>query len=86
MEVTIVDSANTSMKQSKREPSKQLLDRLINGTKGPIDKKEMRALTQKNYDQLPEVKQRKEEMKKREELEKRMQQKREYDKSIRKHR
>ena len=63
-----------------------MLDRLINGTKGPIDKKEMRALTQKNYDQLPEVKQRKEEMKKREELEKRMQQKREYDKSIRKHR
>lgn len=46
----------------------ELLQRLASGQKAIIDKKEMRKLTKTNYENLPEVRQRKEDAKKREEL------------------
>ena len=45
----------------------ELMDRLAKGARVEISKKEMFALTNKNYENLPEVKRRKEEEKKKEE-------------------
>ena len=45
----------------------ELMDRLAKGTRVEVSKKEMYALTNKNYENLPEVKRRKEEEKKKEE-------------------
>jgi hypothetical protein len=42
------------------------MSRLAKGEKVEVDKKEMKKLTQKNYEQLPEVKKRKEEEHKKE--------------------
>ena len=39
----------------------ELMDRLAKGAKVEVSKKDMRALTSKNYENLPEVKKRKEE-------------------------
>ena len=38
-----------------REPSEELMNRLIYGSKAKVSKKEMHALTKKNYEKLPEV-------------------------------
>ena len=46
----------------------ELLSRLASGQKALVDKKEMKKLTRTNYENLPEVRQRKEDAKKREEL------------------
>ena len=44
-----------------------LMDRLAKGARAEVSKKDMRALTNKNYENLPEVKKRKEdELKKQE--------------------
>ena len=45
-----------------------LMDRLAKGSRAEVSKKEMKALTNKNYENLPEVRKRKEEEKKREEF------------------
>ncbi len=44
-----------------------LMDRLAKGSRAEVSKKEMKALTSKNYENLPEVRKRKEEEKKKEE-------------------
>lgn len=67
------DHSNAS--SCKREPSKDLMERLINGVKHKVDEKEMKALTSKNYNELPEVRQKKEELRKKEEFSRRMQMK-----------
>ncbi|KAL4511905.1 hypothetical protein ABPG72_012750 [Tetrahymena utriculariae] len=54
-----------------KEPPQELMDRLANGTKAKVDKKEYLKLTNKNYEMLPEVKKRKEEEQKREEYKRR---------------
>ena len=46
----------------------ELLQRLASGQKAFVDKKAMRKLTKNNYENLPEVRQRKEDAKRREEL------------------
>lgn len=38
-----------------REPSEELMNRLIYGSKAKVSKQEMLALTRKNYEKLPEV-------------------------------
>ncbi|KAL4471674.1 hypothetical protein ABPG74_008567 [Tetrahymena malaccensis] len=54
-----------------KEPPQELMDRLANGTKAKVDKKEYLKLTNKNYEMLPEVKKRKEEEQKKEEYKRR---------------
>ena len=46
----------------------ELMDRLAKGGRVEVNKKEMKALTNKNYENLPEVKKRKEEERKKEEF------------------
>ena len=46
----------------------ELMDRLAKGTRVAVDKKEMKALTTKNYENLPEVKKKREEEKKKEDF------------------
>ena len=55
-------------------PPPALMNRLTNGSKAGVSKKDMLALTSKNYDLLPEVKQRKEDERKKLEMKNRMQQ------------
>lgn len=49
------------------------MDRLAKGTRVEVSKKEMKALTSKNYENLPEVRKRKEEERKKEEFKLRQQ-------------
>ena len=54
-----------------KEPNPALMERLAGGKRTQIDKKEMKKLTRINYENLPEIKRRKdEERKKQEALEK----------------
>ena len=51
----------------------ELMDRLAKGTRVEVSKKEMKALTSKNYENLPEVRKRREEEKKKEDFKLRQQ-------------
>ena len=51
----------------------ELMDRLAKGTRVEVSKKEMKALTNKNYENLPEVRKRREEEKKKEDFKLRQQ-------------
>ena len=57
---------------SKKMPT-ELMDRLAKGTRVEVSKKEMKALTSKNYENLPEVRKRREEEKKKEDFKLRQQ-------------
>ena len=57
----------------------ELMDRLAKGARAEISKREMKALTTKNYENLPEVRKRKEEEKKKEEFKQRQQKARELE-------
>lgn len=59
------------------------MNRLIGGSKAKISKKEMYALTKKNYENLPEVQEKKKQEKKRELEQQRLDRIKEYQKSIR---
>lgn len=50
------------------------MSRLASGTRAEVSKKAMRKLTSKNYENLPEVRKRREEESKKEDLRKRQQQ------------
>jgi hypothetical protein len=52
-------------------PKAALMSRLAHGVKVDVDKKDMLKLTNKNYENLPEVKKKREEERKREEAKKR---------------
>jgi hypothetical protein len=52
-------------------PKAALMSRLAHGQKAEVQKKDMLKLTSKNYENLPEVKRKREEEKKREEAKKR---------------
>ena len=69
--------------QKSREPSAELLERLAYGKKTKIDRKEMLELTNRNFEQLPEVKRKKEEGRKKEEQQIRKEKVRELDQKIR---
>jgi len=47
-----------SKAQKLSQVNVKLLERLATGKKQTVDKKEMRKLTQKNFQNLPEIKQR----------------------------
>ena len=64
-------SLRDPLKKNSKEPNPELLERLALGKKTKVNKKDMLALTNKNYELLPEIKKRKEEEKKKEELKKR---------------
>jgi hypothetical protein len=64
-------SVRDPLKKNSKEPNPELLERLALGKKTKVNKKDMLALTSKNYELLPEIKKKKEEEKKREELKKR---------------
>jgi len=55
-------------------PKPELMSRLASGTRAEVNKKDMYKLTHKNYDQLPEVKKKKEEDEKKEQFKNRMKQ------------
>ena len=52
-------------KDGKKEPTLDIQIRLAKGEKVQIDKKEMKLLSKKNYQNLPEIKKKQEEEKKR---------------------
>jgi hypothetical protein len=61
-----IDSGKLNVKNS------ELMSRLARGEKVEISKKDMLKLTNKNYEQLPEVRKKKEDEKKKEEMRERM--------------
>ena len=61
------ESSNNFGGSSQKNLPTELMDRLAKGARVEVSKKEMYALTNKNYENLPEVKRRKEEEKKKEE-------------------
>ena len=60
--------STTRTEKEVKGPPKELMDRLIYGERAQVSKKEMYALTRKNYENLPEVvaKRREEEKRKKE--------------------
>jgi hypothetical protein len=58
------------------------MHRLAHGIKGEVDVKQMKKLTSKNYEQLPEIKRKKEEETKKAELKNRMAQAKLYGKTV----
>jgi hypothetical protein len=61
-----IDSGKITGKNS------ELMSRLARGDKVEVSKKDMLKLTNKNYEQLPEVRKKKEDQKKKEEMRERM--------------
>jgi len=57
----------------------ELMDRLAKGTRVEVSKKEMKALTSKNYELLPEVKRKREAEKKKEDFKVRQQKQKEME-------
>ena len=55
---------------AKEHPKSELMSRLAMGAKADISKKDMLKLTNKNYENLPEVKRKREEEKKKEDRKK----------------
>lgn len=64
------DSKQPAKKQ-KEHPKAALMSRLASGTRVGVSKKEMLKLTNKNYENLPEVRKKREEESKKEDLRKR---------------
>jgi len=56
------------------------MERLATGKKTEVDRKEMRRLTQKNFNNLPEIRQRQDEERKAKEYQQRKQQMQDYAK------
>lgn len=54
--------------QQKTKGKEKLLERLATGKKQAVDKKEMKKLTQKNFQNLPEIKQKLDEERKQKEM------------------
>lgn len=70
-------------KKPGKEPNQELLDRLAFGKKAAVSQKDMKALTSKNYDLLPEVKKKREEEKKKEEMRQRRENAKKLDQKLR---
>ena len=62
------DSQTSSAQKNANNMPYELMDRLAKGGRVEVNKKEMKALTTKNYENLPEVKKRKEAERKKEEF------------------
>ena len=76
----ITDSIDSGKLTGKNS---ELMSRLARGEKVEVSKKDMLKLTNKNYEQLPEVRKKKEEEKKKEEMRERMKQVKELEKQRR---
>lgn len=63
--------AKQPAKKQKDHPKAALMSRLASGTRVEVSKKEMLKLTNKNYENLPEVRKKREEESKKEDLRKR---------------
>lgn len=63
--------SSTAGADKKKDPSADLMQRLAMGQKAQIDKQEMKKITNKNYENLPEIKKKKEEEKKKEDYKQR---------------
>lgn len=63
------DNFTTAQQQEhkSKEPPVELMQRLAMGQKAVVEKHEMKKITSKNYENLPEIKQKKEMEKKKEE-------------------
>ena len=70
-------------KKQKEHPQAALMSRLATGTKAGVSKKDMLALTNKNYGNLPEVKKKREEEQKKEDQRRRLQQVKDLEKQRR---
>lgn len=57
----------------KKDAPSELMKRLASGQKSQVDMKEMKKINNKNYENLPEIKKRKDEERKKEEFKKRQQ-------------
>ena len=66
---TITDTIDSGKLNGKNS---ELMSRLARGEKVEVSKKDMLKLTIKNYEQLPEVRKKKEDEKKKEEMRERM--------------
>ena len=62
------ESESVANSSAQKNFPTELMDRLAKGTRAEVSKKEMKKLTSKNYENLPEVKKRKEEERKKEEF------------------
>ena len=65
------------------QPNSELMTRLAKGEKVPVSKHEMHQLTTKNYQNLPEVKKKREEQEKKEELKRRVEKQKNFGKELR---
>ena len=63
---TVAETQQNNVKQQEH-PKAELMSRLASGTKVEVNKKEMLKLTSKNYENLPDVKKKREEQRKKEE-------------------
>ena len=55
---------STNMLQGSKDFNPQLMDRLASGKRTVVNKKEMKKLTRQNYQNLPEIKRKKDEERK----------------------
>ncbi len=74
------ESSAASMASQSSNPRSVLMDRLASGAKPEIKKEDMLRLTNKNYEQLPEVRRKKEEERKKQELKERIKNAKELEK------
>lgn len=79
-----VNPATESVAQDKGKlPNPELLSRLAKGEKVQVSKQDMHQLTKKNYQNLPEVKKKREEKERIEELRKRVDKQKQFGKELR---
>lgn len=64
-QVFVMEANEKSVTRQQKDPKIDLMARLAMGQKVQVDKKEMKRLTSKNYQNLPEIKKKQEEEKKR---------------------
>ena len=76
------DKINASLRNFNPK-NLDLMTRLARGEKAEVSKKEMLKLTSKNYEQLPEVRKKREEERKKEEMRERLKQVKELEKQRR---
>ena len=71
------------MDSAKLAKNSELMHRLARGEKAEVSKRDMLKLTNKNYEQLPEVRKKREDEKKKEEMRERMKQVKELERQRR---
>ena len=69
-----LNNADSSLDSAKLAKNSELMQRLARGQKVEVSKKDMLKLTSKNYEQLPEVRKKREDERKKEEMRERMRQ------------